>query len=41
VTCTFPSGTVINFGANLYYVEAVITRIAGTGTPQLSTLRIR
>jgi hypothetical protein len=41
VSCTFPSGTVINFGANLYYVEVTITRSTGTGTPQLSTLRIR
>jgi len=38
--CTFPAGT-INFGANLYYVEVTITRSTGTGSPQLSTLRIR
>jgi hypothetical protein len=42
VSCTFPSGTVVNFGGgSVYYVEATITRTTGTGNPQLSTLRIR
>jgi hypothetical protein len=40
VFCTF-ANTTFNFATSLYYVEVTITRSTGTGTPQLSTLRIR
>lgn len=40
VSCSFPAGAV-NFGASLYYVEVSISRTATTGSPQLTTLRIR
>jgi hypothetical protein len=38
-TCVFPN-TTFNFTNFLYYVEVSITRTVGTGSPQLSTLRI-
>jgi hypothetical protein len=40
VFCSFVN-TTFNFATSLYYVEVTITRSTGTGTPQLSTLRIR
>lgn len=39
-SCTFPSNS-FNFATNLYYVEVTIDRITGTGSPELTTLRIR
>jgi len=40
VTCTFPAGTTINFGANDYVVEVKVTRTAANVVPQLFGLRI-
>jgi hypothetical protein len=40
VSCQFPNNS-FNFANFLYYVEVSISRTTTTGTPQLSTLRIR
>jgi hypothetical protein len=40
VTCTFPAGTTINFGANNYVVEVRVNRTAANVVPQLFGLRI-